>query len=232
MFYRYTRQGQTSTGTTPANGATTPSAWSDQVSHKKKRNDHAADPDTVFDADADTADRQAADSTLPDACMDAAAEADGRLQALEQEKNALSDRLLRAMAEFDNYRKRVTREKEGLVKYGTERIALEILPVVDSFERALEQSRQATEIEPVIAGLEMILKQLQATLEKFEIKPLHAVGEPFDPAFHEAMAQQEHPDHADNTVIEQFQKGYMLGDKLLRPARVLVSRAPAEPGED
>ncbi|MBM4309608.1 MAG: nucleotide exchange factor GrpE [Deltaproteobacteria bacterium] len=202
------------------------------MSHKKKR----TNPDLDGTCDMDNAASQADGSIMQDEFCDAppvaCAEVQDRVQALEQEKNDLSDRLLRAMAEFDNYRKRVTREKEGLVKYGTERIALEILPVVDSFERALEQSRQATEIEPVVTGLEMILKQLLSALEKFDIKPLHAVGEPFDPAFHEAMAQQDHPDHADNTVIEQVQKGYMLGDKLLRPARVLVSRAPAAPGED
>jgi molecular chaperone GrpE len=77
----------------------------------------------------------------------------------------------------------------------------------------------------------MILKQLLTALEKFEIKPFHAVGEQFNPEIHEAMAQQEHPDHKDNTVLEQFQKGYMLGERLLRPARVLVSRAPTEPDE-
>ena len=154
-----------------------------------------------------------------------------RLKALEQEKNDLSDRLLRTMAEFDNYRKRVTREKEGLIKYGTERIAFEILPVVDNFERALEQSHQATDPGALVDGLKMILKQLMAALEKFEIKPFHSIGEQFNPEIHEAMAQQEHPDHEDNTVIEQFQKGYMLGERMLRPARVLVSRAPATPDE-
>ena len=131
------------------------------------------------------------------------------------------------MAEFDNYRKRVTREKEGLVKYGIERIAFEILPVVDNFERALEQSHQATDAEPVIDGLKMILKQLLTALEKFEIKPFNSLGEQFNPEIHEAMAQQEHADHEDNTVIEQLQKGYMLGERLLRPARVIVSRAPS-----
>lgn len=150
------------------------------------------------------------------------------VKVLEQEKNEISDRLLRTMAEFDNYRKRVTREKEGLVKYGTERIALEILPVVDNFERALEQSDQATDNRGVIDGLKMILKQLLSALEKFDIKPFDSIGEQFNPEIHEAMAQQEHPDHEDNSVIEQFQKGYMLGERLLRPARVIVCRAPAD----
>ena len=154
------------------------------------------------------------------------------VKTLEQEKNELSDRLLRTMAEFDNYRKRVTREKEGLVKYGTERLACEILPIVDNFERALEQSHSATDTDPLIDGLQMILKQLLTALEKFEIKPFNSTGEQFNPEIHEAMAQQEHPDHEDNTIIEQFQKGYMLGERLLRPARVIVSRAPAETADE
>jgi molecular chaperone GrpE len=158
-------------------------------------------------------------------------DADILITALEQERNELSDRLLRTMAEFDNYRKRVAREKEGLVKYGTEKIACEILPVVDSFERALAQSNQSADADPVVAGLEMILKQLLAALEKFDIKPFNSIGEQFNPEIHEAMVQQEHPDHEDNTVIEEFQKGYMLGERLLRPARVIVSRLPAEQDE-
>lgn len=157
---------------------------------------------------------------------------ESRIKALEQEKNELSDRLLRTMAEFDNYRKRVTREKEGLVKYGTERIACEILPVVDNFERALEQSNHTTDLGPVVDGLAMILKQLLTALEKFEIKPFNSIGEQFNPEIHEAMAQQEHPDYEDNTVVEQFQKGYMLGEKMLRPARVMVSRAPEPPPDE
>lgn len=206
------------------------------MTHKKKKtpSPHEAAPEAAVDIDSQ-AEHAGANAPLDETADDSpenGADAKERLQALEQEKNELSDRLLRTMAEFDNYRKRVTREKEGLVKYGTERIAAEILPVVDNFERALEQSQQATDVGPVVAGLEMIIKQLLGALEKFEITPFNSVGEQFDPEFHEAMAQQEHPDHADNTVLEQFQKGYMLGDKLLRPARVVVARAPAHPEED
>jgi molecular chaperone GrpE len=220
----------------PANTKkSTSSQRSSQVVHKKKTTVHATpEPDNGADIPVEQA--RTDDSILQDEAIDAAPETDGgmdeRLQALEQEKQELSDRLLRTMAEFDNYRKRVNREKEGLLKYGTERIASELLQVVDNFERALEQSRQATEIDPVVTGLEMILKQLITTLEKFEVRPFVSVGEQFNPEIHEAMAQQEHPDYEDNTVIEQFQKGYMMGEKLLRPARVLVSRAPAPDEED
>jgi len=148
------------------------------------------------------------------------------LEKVKQENRELSDRLLRTLAEFDNYRKRVTREKEELAAYGTERLALALLPVLDNFERACEQAHTAQEVQQVVSGVEMILKQLRDTLEKFNIKPFDATGEMFDPEKHEAVAQQEHDTYPANTVTAEVQKGYYLGDKLLRPARVIVAREP------
>jgi len=151
-----------------------------------------------------------------------------KLEKVEKEKNELSDRLLRTMAEFDNYRKRVAREKEDLIKYGNEKFAFDLLSVMDNFERSLEQAKASQEIEPVIEGIEMIVKQFISTLEKFHIKPFESLGEPFDPEKHEAMAQQEHDEYDENTVIEEYQKGYYLKEKLLRPARVIVSKNAEE----
>ena len=148
-----------------------------------------------------------------------------KLEEVEKEKNEFSDRLLRNMAEFDNYRKRVAREKEDLIKYGNEKFAFDILSVMDNFERSLEQARKSQEVEPVIEGIEMIRKQFVSALEKFDVKPFESVGEPFDPERHEAMAQQEHDEYEENTVIEEYQKGYFLKEKLLRPARVIVSKS-------
>ena len=148
-----------------------------------------------------------------------------KLEEVEKEKNEFSDRLLRNMAEFDNYRKRVAREKEDLIKYGNEKFAFDILSVMDNFERSLEQARKSQEVEPVIEGIEMIRKQFVSALEKFNVKPFESVGEPFDPERHEAMAQQEHDEYEENTVIEEYQKGYFLKEKLLRPARVIVSKS-------
>ena len=148
-----------------------------------------------------------------------------KLEEVEKEKNELSDRLLRTMAEFDNYRKRVAREKEDLIKYGNEKFAFELLSVMDNFERSLEQAKTSQEVEPVIEGIEMILKQFVGAMEKFHVKPFDSVGEPFDPERHEAMAQQEHDEYEENTVIEEYQKGYCLKEKLLRPARVIVSKS-------
>jgi molecular chaperone GrpE len=148
-----------------------------------------------------------------------------KLEEVEKEKNEFSDRLLRTMAEFDNYRKRVAREKEDLIKYGNEKFAFDILSVMDNFERSLEQARKSQEVEPVIEGIEMIRKQFVSALEKFHIMPFESVGESFDPERHEAMAQQEHDEYEENTVIEEYQKGYFLKEKLLRPARVIVSKS-------
>ena len=148
-----------------------------------------------------------------------------KLEEVKKEKNEFSDRLLRNMAEFDNYRKRVAREKEDLIKYGNEKFAFDILSVMDNFERSLEQARKSQEVEPVIEGIEMIRKQFVSALEKFNVKPFESVGEPFDPEKHEAIAHQEHDDYEENTVIEEYQKGYFLKEKLLRPARVIVSKS-------
>jgi molecular chaperone GrpE len=155
-----------------------------------------------------------------------------RLEKTEREKQEISDRLLRTMAEFENYKKRVVREKEDLIKYGTEKFACELLAVVDNFERALEQAKSAEEIQPVVEGIEMILKQFVDVLEKFHVTSFDSVGEPFDPQKHEAMAQQEHNEHEENTVISEFQKGYYLRDRLLRPARVIVSKNPPKNDEE
>lgn len=148
------------------------------------------------------------------------------LEKVKQENKELSDRLLRTLAEFDNYRKRVTREKEELAAYGTERLALALLPVLDNFERACAQANTAQEVQQVVSGIEMILKQLRDTLAKFNIKPFDSTGEMFDPEKHEAVAQQEHETYPANTVTAEVQKGYYLGDKLLRPARVIVAKEP------
>jgi molecular chaperone GrpE len=146
------------------------------------------------------------------------------VRGVRQENQQLQDRLLRTLAEFDNFKKRVAKEKEDLVTFGAERLAMELLPVVDNFERALEQARSAREVEPVVDGVEMILKQLLSVLRKFHVAGFDSVGEQFDPEKHEAMAQQEHADYPDNAVISEFQKGYMLKNRLLRPARVIVSK--------
>ena len=154
------------------------------------------------------------------------------LEQTEKEKQELYDRLLRTTADFDNFRKRVSREKDELIRYGNEKLARELLPVVDNFERALQQAENSSDNKALREGIEMILKQFITVLDKFGVKYFTSVGQPFDPNKHEAMVHQESSEHEENAVISEFQKGYYLHDKLLRPAMVVVAKKPAETSEE
>ena len=154
------------------------------------------------------------------------------LEQTEKEKQDLYDRLLRSTADFDNFRKRVSREKDELIRYGNEKLARELLPVVDNFERALQQAENSPDNKALREGIEMILKQFITVLDKFGVKYFTSVGQPFDPNKHEAMVHQESSEHEENAVISEFQKGYYLHDKLLRPAMVVVAKKPAENSEE
>jgi molecular chaperone GrpE len=134
------------------------------------------------------------------------------------------DQLLRAMAEMDNFRKRSDRELERAHKYGVERLAAELLPVVDSLEIGLEAAASDTQ-EAVAEGIRATLKLLNSALGKFGISCLDPLGEPFDPEWHEAMATQPSPDAEPDSVLLVVQKGYRIHDRVLRPARVIVARA-------
>jgi molecular chaperone GrpE len=135
------------------------------------------------------------------------------------------DRFLRERADLENYRKRTSREKEELLNYGTKSLIEEILPVVDNLERALAHAAD-DESSAVVEGIRMTHSMLVAALKKFGVTPIETAGAVFDSAFHQAMAQIPTDQQTPNTVIDEFQKGYMLKDRLLRPAMVSVSSAP------
>jgi len=142
------------------------------------------------------------------------------------------DKFLRATAELENYRKRVAREKEELARYTSERVVAALLPILDNFERALSAAEQHTvDSTALLDGLKQIQTQFRRTLEEFGLKEIVAhEGRPFDPNVHEAVSHVESAEHPEGHVIEQLQRGYKLADRLLRPARVVVSKgAPAEP---
>lgn len=145
----------------------------------------------------------------------------------ETELAELRDRYLRLYAEFENYKKRVQKDKEELAKYCNEAVLYEILPVIDNLELAL--SHAASDIsEGLVKGVEITLREFQRIIEKFGLAPIEAEGRPFDPAVHHAMSQVERSDVEDKTVVEEFRKGYMFGDKVLRPSLVSVSKKPAK----
>ena len=138
------------------------------------------------------------------------------------------DQVVRAKAEMENIKRRATRDVENARKYSVEKFASDLLPVVDSLEQGIETSAKATDIAALREGMEMTTKMLIGTLEKQGLIQVHPHGEKFNPEYHEAMAMVESPDIAEDHVITVFQKGYQLHGRLVRPARVVVSRGQGD----
>ncbi len=134
------------------------------------------------------------------------------------------DKYVRLAADFDNYKKRTQKDRADLLNYGNETIIKDVLPIVDSLERAVDHSANAGDFETFVTGLKLILDQLRSTLEKHGVESIKAVGEDFDPNYHEAMLLVEGDEENDNKVIEEFEKGYLLNGRLLRPSKVSVAK--------
>jgi molecular chaperone GrpE len=145
------------------------------------------------------------------------------LQKLRAERNSLLERLARAQAEFDNARKRASKEQQEYRDYAAADAIKSLLPVLDSFERALVTKSDAADFR---GGVELIFKQLQDALAKLGVRPVPAQGEPFDPHYHEAIEMVETGDAPDHQIVEELQRGYKFKDRLLRPAMVKVARNP------
>jgi molecular chaperone GrpE len=145
-----------------------------------------------------------------------------QLAAKEKEARENWDRFLRERADLENFRKRANREKEELLNYGYKSLIEEILPVLDNLERALNHASEDG-LPALVEGIRMTHGMLLTSLRKFNVTPVEAVGAPFTTAFHQAMAQVPTDEYPPNTVVEEYQKGYMLKDRLLRPAMVSVS---------
>ena len=186
---------------------------------KKKENKHPAGEtagNKPTDAGADTGDNLSA-------------------QLAEKEKEAAAnyDKYVRSVAELENFKRHAAREKADLIKYGNENIIKDILPVLDSLDRALEHAETTKEIESLIKGLKIIYGQLVNCLEKFGVKRIETIGQEFDPNVHEAIQRVEDSEHEDNQVVAEFEKGYLLNDRLLKAAKVSVAKRKAsENGND
>jgi molecular chaperone GrpE len=151
----------------------------------------------------------------------------GELDELRREAGAAQERLLRLSADFDNFRRRNLREREEAHRYGHENLVKDLLGTVDNLERAVEHARRGGgDFESMLHGVELVQRELQGALAKHGVTRIEASGEPFDPSVHEAMAQQEDGSVPANTVVQVYQPGYRLWDRLLRPARVVVSKLP------
>jgi len=149
-----------------------------------------------------------------------------KLEEKEKEFTEHHDRLLRLAADFENYKKRAVREKEDWAKFANEDLIRAILPFIDNLERAVNHAEKVADTGVLIEGVRLTIQQLLQALNKFGLSSFQSVGKPFDPAVHEAMLVVGTDKQEPNQVVEEFQKGYLLNDRLLRPATVSVSKTP------
>ncbi len=148
-------------------------------------------------------------------------------ETIQAELEEIKDKYLRLYADFDNYRKKIQKDKEELVKYANESLMYEFLPVIDNLEMALKHATDGgpEALQALKQGVENTLREMMRTLEKFGVTPIEALDKPFDPAFHHAMSQVERSDVECNTVVEEFRRGYLYKEKVLRPSLVAVSKS-------
>jgi molecular chaperone GrpE len=188
--------------------------------------DHHKDPEHTQDMDSDASTERAESS---DAARSGEAEFIGlrqQIEAKQQEAKDNYDRFVRQVAESENLKKRLIREKDDAIRFANEAFVRDLLPVIDNLERAISHAQGESNGNPLVEGVEMVLKGLADVLSKHGVVQVSALGETFDPSRHEAMAQVESTTQEPNTVVEEFHKGYLLKDRLLRPALVSVAKAP------
>ena len=152
---------------------------------------------------------------------------------LQKTKNELAeqkDSFVRLQAETDNFRKRLSREKDEFSQYANERLFKELIPIFDNLKRALEDPSSDT--KSLKEGLEMILKQFSSFLEKEKVEQIKAIGEKFDPTVHEVLTSEESNEHEENTIISEFVKGYTINNRVLRPSQVVISKKPSPESEN
>lgn len=147
-----------------------------------------------------------------------------KIKALEQEKEQLRDQALRKMAEFDNYKRRTDKEFLAVLQNASESLIIELLPVLDDFERFLEHAKNSENAQSLVEGVELIYKKLYGILEKQGLKKMESIGEEFDPEKHQALMQVDSDKHESGHVVEEHLKGYVLNDKVIRHSQVLVAK--------
>jgi len=151
-----------------------------------------------------------------------------RLESKDRESADFKDRYLRLYAEFENFKKRAQRDQMDHMKYATEKVLKDLLPVADNLERAVAHAKTRNANQAIIDGLDLIIRQFQDALAKSGVEPIVALGQPFDPALHQALAQVDAPDRAPDTVVEEAQRGYRLHGRILRPSLVTVAKRGTE----
>ena len=156
-----------------------------------------------------------------------------RITELEEENRDLKEQLLRKQAEFENFRKRLLRDKEDSIRYGNSNLLLDLVTVMDDFERAIKSSEESKDFDSFHSGVEMIEKQLASLLDrKYGLKRFESVGEAFNPEKHEAIAMEDSVKHKKMVVLEDFQKGYLLHERVLRHSKVKVANPVKKLADD
>jgi molecular chaperone GrpE len=155
-----------------------------------------------------------------------------KLQETERKASENYDKYVRVAAELDNYKKRALREKADAIKYGNDNLLRDILPLVDSLDRAMEHACNSDDFDTFKKGLKMLQEQLLCCLQKHGVVQIESVGRDFDPNVHEAMMQVESDEHKESKVVGEFERGYLLNGRLLRPAKVSVCRRSKKEGQD
>jgi molecular chaperone GrpE len=179
---------------------------------------------------ADSADDRAnsADDLAERRDGECAVEANSEIEELRRQASEAQDRYLRSQADLENTRKRLRREMEDERRYAELGLLADLLPVIDNMNRAINAAEKNADAASLLEGFKMVRQQLDGVLEKHHCRPITADGEPFDPAYHEAILQQPSDKHPENTVIAVGQTGYRLHDRMVRPAQVVVSSRPAD----
>lgn len=149
------------------------------------------------------------------------------VQAAREDALKIRDQLLRTAADFDNFKKRARRDLQDAERVAREDFLRDLLPVFDNLERATQHAGTATDVKSLAQGIELVMRQFVDTLSRLGVERIQALGQPFDPALHEAVQQQETLDEPPGTVLTEIQAGYRIGDRLVRPAMVVVARPPS-----
>lgn len=180
----------------------------DEVVEKVDETEHDIEEQSADDQSNEESELQAATRTI---------------EELKKQLEEAENKQLRVQADFENFRRRLLNEKQATEKYRAQSIATELLPALDNFERALKLAQRDDSTRSFIQGMEMIYKSIMEALKKEGVEPIESVAQPFDPHLHQAVMQEQTDDYDSNIVIEEFQKGYMLKDRVIRPAMVKVS---------
>ena len=150
------------------------------------------------------------------------------IESLKKEKDELFAMLQRVSADYANFQKRVPKQISDTIGYEKERIIKALLPALDNFEHTLQNAHSAENFDVLVKGIRIIYDQLLDILKSHNVEQIEALGEQFDPAMHQAMTQQSNPEKEENAVLEEFQKGYRLNGRVIRPSRVIVNKLPEE----